>query len=163
MGHGDLGSFRSTTLTDTSELRAQVTLAGTGCCPSALQKHGPEPSTQQTQSGVIVTLSMSSLTGIARNRAWPSTGPWSCIIALISRAFKLPSNTLGMCTFGRTRRSRSNAQSGARTVSRCCFRLTQSFRGMLGSGWKMRRFAAIPAPTPCHQILPLLLPLKRRK
>ncbi len=69
MGHGDPGSFRSTTFTDTSELRAQVTLARVGCCPSALQKHGSEPSTQQTQSGVIVTLSMSSLTGIARNRA----------------------------------------------------------------------------------------------
>jgi hypothetical protein len=69
VGHGDLGSFRSTTLTDRSELRAQVTLPGAGCCPSALQKHGPEPLTPQTQSGVIVTLSMSSLTGIARNRA----------------------------------------------------------------------------------------------
>ena len=41
-------------------------------------------STQQTQSGVIVTPSMSSLTGIARNRAWPSKGSWSCVIALIS-------------------------------------------------------------------------------
>jgi len=27
--------------------------------------------------------STSSLTGIARNRAWPSTGSWSCVIALI--------------------------------------------------------------------------------
>jgi hypothetical protein len=41
-------------------------------------------STQQTQSEVIVTPSMSSLTGIALNPAWRSTGSWSCGIALIS-------------------------------------------------------------------------------
>jgi len=40
-------------------------------------------------SGVIVTPSMSSLTGIARNRAWPSTGSWSCVIALISNPVNL--------------------------------------------------------------------------
>jgi hypothetical protein len=46
--------------------------------------------TQWTQSGVIVTPSMSSLTGIVRNRAWPSTGSWSCAIALILNPVNSP-------------------------------------------------------------------------
>ena len=33
---------------------------------------------------------MSSLTGIARNRAWPSTGSWSYVIALISNPVNSP-------------------------------------------------------------------------
>jgi len=40
--------------------------------------------------GVIVTPSMSSLTGIVRNRAWPSTGSWSCVIDLISNPVNSP-------------------------------------------------------------------------
>ena len=34
--------------------------------------------------------SMSSLTGIARNRAWPSIGSWSCVTALISNPANSP-------------------------------------------------------------------------
>jgi hypothetical protein len=34
--------------------------------------------------------SMSSLTGIVRNLAWPSTGSWSCAIALISNHVNSP-------------------------------------------------------------------------
>jgi hypothetical protein len=33
---------------------------------------------------------MSSLTGIARNRAWPSIGSWSCVTALISNPVTRP-------------------------------------------------------------------------
>jgi hypothetical protein len=33
---------------------------------------------------------MSSLTGIVRNLAWPSTGSWSCAIALISNPINSP-------------------------------------------------------------------------
>ncbi len=40
--------------------------------------------------GVIVRPSMSSLTGTARNRAWPSTGSWSYVIALISNPVNSP-------------------------------------------------------------------------
>jgi hypothetical protein len=39
---------------------------------------------------VIVTPSMSLLTGIARNRAWPSTGSWFCVIVLISNPVNSP-------------------------------------------------------------------------
>src|SRR5690349_24747210 len=42
------------------------------------------------RSGDIVTPSMSSLTGIARNHAWPSTGSWSCVIGLISNPVNSP-------------------------------------------------------------------------
>jgi len=48
------------------------------------------------QSGDIVTPSMSSLTGIARNRAWPSTGSWSCVIALISKPVNSPPATINL-------------------------------------------------------------------
>src|SRR5713101_3748250 len=59
-------------------------------------EHAKAASTQQTQSGVIVTPSMSSLTGIARNRAWPSTGSWSCVIVLISNPRQLAPGTINL-------------------------------------------------------------------
>ena len=51
VGHGDPGSFRSTTLNDASELCAQVTLAGVGRGLGALQKHGSEPVIPHARSG----------------------------------------------------------------------------------------------------------------
>jgi hypothetical protein len=39
---------------------------------------------------------MSSLTGIARNRAWPSTGSWSCLIDLISNPVNSPPGTINL-------------------------------------------------------------------
>jgi len=50
----------------------------------------------------IVTPSMSSLTpltGIAQNRAWPSTGSWSCVIALISNPVNSPPEP-SICVLG---------------------------------------------------------------
>jgi hypothetical protein len=50
---------------------------------------------------------MSSLTGIARNRAWPSTGSWFCVIALtLNPVNSLPEQSicvLALCADSRTR------------------------------------------------------------
>jgi site-specific recombinase XerD len=39
---------------------------------------------------------MSSSTGIVRNHAWPSTGSWSCAIALISNPVNSPPGTINL-------------------------------------------------------------------
>ncbi len=39
---------------------------------------------------------MSSLTGIVRNRAWPSTGSWSCVIARILNPVNSPPGTINL-------------------------------------------------------------------
>ena len=46
---------------------------------------------------------MSSLTGIVRNLAWPSTGSWSCAIALISNPVNSPPEP-SICALGAVRR-----------------------------------------------------------
>jgi len=51
VGHGDPGPFRSAALADASELRAQVTLAGVGCCPCGLQERRSEPVISRSRSG----------------------------------------------------------------------------------------------------------------
>ena len=57
---------------------------------------------------VMVTPSMSSLTGIARNRAWPSTGSWSCVIAVILNPVNSPPVrsicVLALCAGSHTKR-----------------------------------------------------------
>src|SRR6266550_851881 len=59
--------------------------------PGTRQGRGVEqPELSRRKEGVIVTPSMSSLTGIARNRAWPSTGSWSYVIDLISNPVNSP-------------------------------------------------------------------------
>ena len=47
--HGDPGSFRAATLADTSELRAQVTLAGAGRCPCGLEERRSRPIISRTR------------------------------------------------------------------------------------------------------------------
>jgi hypothetical protein len=39
---------------------------------------------------------MSLLTGTARKRSWPSTGSWSCVIALISNPVDSPPGTINL-------------------------------------------------------------------
>jgi hypothetical protein len=72
VGHSDAGSFRSTALADASELRTQITLAGVGRCPGALQKHGAEPVVSRARADVPVArpFFVSSLQGIAIEGAW---------------------------------------------------------------------------------------------
>src|SRR6202049_3150616 len=48
------------------------------------------------QSGVIVTPSMSLLTGIVRNRAWPSTGLWSCAMRSHLESRQLAPGTINL-------------------------------------------------------------------
>ena len=73
-------------------------------------------------SGAIVTPSMSSLTGIARNRAWPSTGSWSCVIALISNPVNSPPEpsicALALCAGSHTKRPTAQRRLGCRCSSR---------------------------------------------
>jgi hypothetical protein len=87
------------------------------------------------------------------------------MIALISRAFKLPSNTLGMCAFGRTRRSRSNPQSACRGEDgeSVLLPVDAKFPREAWEGLEDAQVRGDPAPTPCDQILPLLLPLQPTK
>src|ERR1700747_2356363 len=64
------------------------------------------------RSGDIVTPSMSSLTGIARNHAWPSTGSWSCVIDLISISRQLAPGTVNLRLGAVRRRAYEAADCG---------------------------------------------------
>jgi len=63
-----------------------------------------------------------SLTGIARNRAWPSTGSWSCVIALISNPVNSPPEpsicALALCAGSHTKRPTAQRRLGCRCSSR---------------------------------------------
>jgi hypothetical protein len=83
--------------------------------PGTRQGHGVKQPQVSRQSGVIITPSMSLLTGIAQNRAWPSTGSWSCVIALISNLVDSPPGpsirVLAQCAGSSTRVARRRSGS----------------------------------------------------
>ena len=49
-----------------------------------------QPQLSRCKAGFVVTPSMSSRTGIARNHAWSSIESWSCVIALVSNPVNSP-------------------------------------------------------------------------